>query len=126
MSKQLLPAGKYYIGDPCYVIDDWTTFCDVWFQQDPGVFDFDGHDICVFETQWGDGIYEASDGSMLGVDAGLIGAIPAVLMTIGDFDLGTEVDFDAPFECRREPDGRLWFGDIHVMTGDDTCPECGQ
>jgi len=102
------------------VIDDWDSFCDVWFQvEDGGVFDFDGHDVCVFPTQWGDGSYGASDGSILGVDAGLIGAIPLVLMTRGGEEDGVCVTFDKPFECRREPNGRLWFGDLHVMTGDD-------
>ena len=28
--KVTFPAGKYYIGDPCYVIDDdkWSQVCD--------------------------------------------------------------------------------------------------
>lgn len=120
MSNELkLPAGTYYIGDPCYVIHDWGSFCDVWFENTNSVFDYDGHDLCAFYTKYGDGSYEASDGSMLGVDAGMIGAVPAVLMTTGDFDMGTEVHFDKPFTCRREGNGKLHFGDFTVMTGDD-------
>lgn len=119
--KNKLPPGKYYIGDPCYVIDDWDSFCSVWFSQpdNVGVFDFDGHDICVFYTQHGDGCYECSDGSMLSVDAGLIGAIPAALMTRGGFSDGTEVDFGKHVLCSRSQDGILRFGNIFVTTGDE-------
>lgn len=119
MGRKSMPAGRYYIGDPCYVIADWDAFCHVWFQQDGGIFDFDGYSVCAYNTQYGDGCYPASDGSMLGVDAGIIGAVPAALMTTGDYDMGTEVEFREPFECYRDYDGRMHFGTFEVMTGDE-------
>jgi len=135
MSQQKLPAGKYYIGDPCYVIDNamWDQFCGgLWDTNDP-IFDFDGYDVGVLQTAYGDGCYEASDGSMLGVDAGIIGAIPAVLMVQGSYDEGTEVVFDKPFSVHADADGTLHFGNFTVKTGDEDdygdeecCSECGR
>ncbi len=120
MSKlKTMPAGTYYIGDPCYVIGDWNAFCQEWFNVDQGIFDYDGHNVCVYNTQYGDGAFPCSNGAVLGVDAGLIGAIPAVLMTQGSYDLGTEVVFEESFECGRDWDGRMHFGDFEVMTGDE-------
>ena len=128
MAKKL-PAGKYYIGDPCYVIDDWDQFCNRWFSEDPGIFDFDGYDVCVFNTQYGDGLYPTDDGSMLPVDAGIIGAIPVVLMTRGGEEDGMVVTFDEPFSCGYDSEGTLEFGHVTVKTGDDepeVCECCGE
>jgi len=126
MAKKL-PAGEYYIGDPCYVIDSdkWHEFLDPFWALDNngGIFDFDGYDCCAFYTLYGDGQYEASNGAMLGVDAGMIGAIPLVLCTRGDMSGpgldGTIVEFHEPFECARDYDGLLHFGNVTVMTGDE-------
>jgi len=130
MNNQL-PAGKYWIGDPCYVIsgEEWSEFLDPYWALDGngGVFNFEEYKVCAFSTQYGDGCYDASDGSRLGVDAGMIGAIPMELARCGDLGLGTEVEFDEPFKCVRDFDGRMHFGSFSVMTGDEeeTCPECG-
>jgi hypothetical protein len=118
MSKEKLPAGNYYIGDPCYVISDWDSFCQTWFNEEPGIFDFDGYDVCVFNTQYGDGSYKTNDGSWLPVDAGLIGAIPEVLMTRGGAPDGMMVSFAEPFSCGYDSEGTLQFGHVTVQTGD--------
>jgi len=131
MSKKL-PAGKYYLGDPCYVIEGekWDEFLGPYWDVGGhgGIFDFDGLPVCAFQTQWGDGCYEASTGARLGVDAGIIGVVPAALMTTGDFSLGDEVEFDEPFECSRDSNGMLHFGRVSVMTGDEEefCDCCGE
>jgi len=118
-----LPAGEYYIGDPCYVIDDtkWMDFLDPYWdlKGNGGKFEFEGHEVCVFQTQWGDGCYPCSDGSSLGVDAGLIGAIPLALAHGNPHASGTIVLYNSPFECSRDDDGRMHFGDVEVMTGDE-------
>ena len=118
-----LPAGEYYIGDPCYVINgsDWDEFLGPFWALDNhgGIFDFEGHPVCAFYTKYGDGCFEASNGALLSVDAGMIGAVPMELVKGGDMTLGTEVYFNEPFECVRDYDGRLHFGDFSVMTGDE-------
>ena len=120
--KTALPAGKYYIGDPCYVIEDWDEFLAAFWamKEEEGIFDYDVGTCCVLRTLWGDGSFPCSDGSMLGVDAGLIGAVPLILVTRGDPDQdGTVVEFDKPFACSSDSDGRLHFGNVSVMTGDE-------
>jgi len=123
MAQVKMPAGKYYIGDPCYVISgsEWSEFLDPYWSVGGygGVFDYDGLSVCVFQTKYGDGRYEASDGAMLGVDAGIIGAVPMELCKGGDLALGTIVEFHEPFECARDYNGLLRFGNVTVMTGDD-------
>lgn len=136
MSQKKLPAGKYYIGDPCYVIDDevWGEFLDpFWSSRPAGVFDFDGHTCACFNTAWGDGQYKLEPiGDWLPVDAGIIGAIPAVLCTRGGAHDGAMVEFDEPFTCQAV-NGKLYFGEYSVETNedydddeDDCCPECGR
>lgn len=121
MSKMTLPAGKYYIGDPCYVIDNekWDDFLGPFWNHGGrgGKFDFEGDDCVAFYTQYGDGQYELEgEGALLPVDAGMIGCIPKV-MCHSDGD-GADVTFDEPFECWEE-NGNLHFGDLVVKTGDD-------
>lgn len=100
-----LPKGKYYIGDPCYVIDDdeWmdalqsTRYFNLFVNGDcegeynekddqHGVFERDGTLFAVSSTAYGDGEYPCvSLGSLVGtcgVDAGLIGAIPLEMIDL--------------------------------------------
>ena len=110
-----LPAGEYYIGDPCYVIDDnkWMAFVDAFREEgEGGMFEFEGHGCTAFYTRWGDGL--------------LIGIIPIALCAqVGH---GSYVTMDRPFTC-GEFDGALRFGDYSVQTNDeeeeDCCAECG-
>jgi hypothetical protein len=133
--SQKLPAGKYYLGDPCYVIDDtlWDEFLGLFWEQKPrgGIFTFCGYECCAFYTRYGDGQYELEPyGGWLPVDAGMIGAIPIDLCTRSSgHQNGERVVFDVPVEC-EERDGRLCFGEFYVETGDagdgpDYCQECG-
>ena len=108
--KYLLPAGKYFIGDPCYVIETekWMDFLtEMWYQeklQSP-MFWFEGELVFVSSTMYGDGVY--TDGyDDYPVDAGLIGVVPYTLckresMT-GHYkwkELGALLDFERPFYC---------------------------
>lgn len=83
-----LPAGKYYIGDPCYVIDErlWSDFCNVTMRGDEDIamngciIDFQGHKCFVCATNSGDGTYTDQMQREYDVDSGLIGAIPMALV----------------------------------------------
>jgi len=85
-----LPAGKYYVGDPCYVIDNakWDDFLEAWYEPFGGdgnkaaaaVFEFEGHSVFVTDTNTGDGIFEDQHGAVYPVDAGMIAAIPVALV----------------------------------------------
>jgi hypothetical protein len=80
-----LPAGKYYLGDPCYVIADelWSKFCDALDEADPlngVIFKFEKHQVFVSCTNYGDGRRCFDNlGNEYGSIAGIIGLIPIAL-----------------------------------------------
>lgn len=130
-----MPAGKYWIGDLCYVMRDrWDEFCDLTIGADQmleGEFTLkDGTKVAAFCTKWGDGCYQDQHGNSYGVDAGLIGCIRledinAEEHTDHDIRLGHVFDFTSPFEVsgidhRSRYDGVISFGRKVVI---DTDPE---
>lgn len=76
-----MPAGRYYIGDLCYVMsdDEWDEFCSITIKRDEcldGEFSLrDGRRFATYGTKWGDGEYQDNYGNSYSVDAGLIGCI---------------------------------------------------
>jgi hypothetical protein len=121
-----MPAGDYYIGDPCYAIRDdnrWNSFCNaLWAAEGedegsrPVVFEFEGHKCFVSATNTGDGEYRDNKGNTYGVDAGMIGAIPAALCG------GGGVHFDKPFPVGADvgrwikPSKRIQIGHLKIRT----------
>lgn len=124
-----MPAGKYWVGDLCYVMhDEWDEFCDVTIDGNRclnGVFTLkDGRKFASFGTAYGDGYYKDNVGRGYGVDAGLIGCI--LLKDIdqvnsdNDISLGHVVDFPLDFEV-TEHGGLIMIGDVSIYTGDEDC-----
>lgn len=101
--KATLPPGRYWIGDPCYFVDDdnccegcgWYSILrktleskdgseanDDWFGYgafpvtNPDDAKKEGYILCA-STIHGDGYYTGSNGFEYGVDAGLLGAFDA-------------------------------------------------
>ena len=119
-----MPAGKYYIGDLCYVMhDEWDEFCGITIK-DNDVLDGefvlgDGRRFATYGTAYGDGTYRSNIGTNHAVDAGLIGCIRLEDIrdtTYDDIsDLGAIVEFDAPFET-SELDGVIRFGHVVIDT----------
>ena len=134
----MFPAGKYYVGDLCYVMhDEWDEVCGKFFEGrddhgcNQGVFQLkDGRKFASFNTKWGDGVYFDQDGEEYGVDAGLIGCI-----SLNDIDLNADgnstlggqiIQFDSDFtvsggeiyESRRDWDGVIRIGHIVINTDD--------
>jgi hypothetical protein len=127
-----VPAGTYWLGDPCYTVpdDDWMPLlrtCGVFGASDdpadgqPGpVGTVRGHEVLAFGTAHGDGEYQGSDGHRYGVDAGLIGLVPVALNPDGYTVLVRQVTFDAPTVCKTEGGGAvLTFGPVVIYTGDE-------
>lgn len=124
-----MPAGKYYVGDLCYVLhDSWDEFCDITIDDRSclsGEFNFkDGRRFASFTTKWGDGSYEDQYAREYLVDAGLIGCISVEDIDESMRDMTTGVgprfggqimEFAEPFECYSH-DGKIWFGEIVVDT----------
>jgi hypothetical protein len=91
------PAGKYFIGDPCYAVpdEDWSDVLDATGmlglyasetygspgdkEDQAGAYKytdkFGDHWILSAPTEFGDGTYIGSDGEEYGVDAGILGAV---------------------------------------------------
>jgi len=117
----MMPAGKYYIGDLCYVMhEEWSEVCDVTCDENECLFgEFtlkSGTRFAMYGTEFGDGVYEG-----LSVDSGSIGCV-----LLSDIDLtnpendiknGRIVEFDKPFKT-WERDCVIYFGNIAIDTGD--------
>lgn len=139
------PPGKYYIGDPCYVIndDDWMDYLDTYPKHpDPGAGWIDGILVtykglpCWHDgTAWGDGGYLDQHGHEYSVDAGIIGVIPFELCTKQEYDieeLGRVHEFEDEFLVYVDDDHVFHIGQFEIPTDpeddeDDQscCDYCG-
>lgn len=121
-----MPAGRYYIGDLCYVMHpEWDEFCDLTIKGNQcldGEFTLkDGRRFASFGTAYGDGTYRSNIGTSHSVDAGLIGCIRMEDIRDSQYDnieeLGAIVEFDQPFEV-SEDQGLIVFGHVQIETAD--------
>ena len=126
----MMKAGKYYVGDLCYVMHpEWDEVCDL-IIKDGEVLDgefslSDGRRFAIYSTQYGDGLYRSNRGTMHSVDAGSIGCI--ALEDIRDPEateaamksLGAIVEFTEDFATSSDYDGTIVIGDMEIYTGDD-------
>jgi hypothetical protein len=124
-----MPAGKYYIGDLCYVMHpEWTEVCRLFFPVDAppkgveGEFTLaDGRRFASFATAYGDGEYRSSINTSHSVDSGSIGCIRAEDIRDNEYsqetlaELGAFVEFDQPFEVSNDQ-GMLTFGHVQIET----------
>jgi hypothetical protein len=119
-----MPAGKYYIGDLCYVMHpEWDEFCELTIKGNQcldGEFTLaDGRRFASFGTAYGDGTYVSNVGTKHSVDSGSIGCIRVEDIrdyTYSDIErLGAIVEFDHPFEV-SEDQGLIVFGKVQIET----------
>jgi hypothetical protein len=79
MTKYTLPAGRYYIGDICYALNE-DIYYDFWCEKNnfaDGKYVYKAHNFVVNSTYYGDGYYSSNsvDGMCYAVDAGVIGMV---------------------------------------------------
>lgn len=120
-----MPAGKYYVGDLCYVMQpQWDEFCKITINGNEcydGEFSLEnGVKFASYGTAWGDGIYFDKEGREYGVDAGLIGCIR--VEDINDPNATPEfsghiIEFKEPFETSYF-NGVISIGHIIINTDD--------
>jgi len=119
-----MPAGRYYVGDLCYVMHpEWDEFCELTIRGEQcldGEFVLkDGRRFATFGTAYGDGTYRSNIGTEHSVDAGLIGCIRVEDIRDDEYndleDLGAIVEFDQPFEV-SEDQGLIVFGHVQIET----------
>lgn len=124
----MMPSGRYYIGDLCYVMsDDWDEVCELTIKDCKvinGEFEMkDGRRFAMYSTKYGDGLYRSNIGTKHAVDSGTIGCILVDdIIDIPKFEvdgkLGTVVTIDRSFST-AERDGLIVFGDVIINTDSD-------
>jgi hypothetical protein len=132
-----MPAGKYYIGDLCYVMHDaWKECCNLFFPYVPGQLEQtevqgeftlkDGRRFANFRTAYGDGTYVSNINTEHSVDSGCIGCIRVEDIRDTEYDdpesLGAFVEFTEPFEVSSDQ-GLLIFGHVQIETAADDWDE---
>ena len=124
-----MKAGKYYIGDLCYVMhDEWEEVCDLSIdgnQVMDGEFTMkNGTRFALYRTAYGDGTYTDEAGNSYPVDAGCIGCV-----LVDDIDLSNESNdltggnvhtFDSDFFTGSE-NGVIRFGNVWINTEYEEC-----
>ena len=130
MSKNIMPAGRYFIGDLCYVISSqWDDFCSKALSRNKDSNDHiitlnTGVSVAFIHTMHGDGVYSDQFNNSYPVDAGLIGCIKVddIIDPDASTDLGAVVEFDEAFECFSD-NGVLHFGHVSIDTDDENDEE---
>ena len=118
-----MDAGKYYVGDLCYVLSDneWQEVCQL-MSYDNGMEKLklsSGKEICLSNTAYGDGTYTDEEGREYWVDSGTIGCVLVSDMSKNhNGEGGNIIDFPNHFNC-FENDGTLAFGNVVIKTGND-------
>ena len=121
----MLRAGKYYVGDLCYVLGDKNGFDwgDILLETDylrsqTGMFEYKGIKFFSSGTAYGDGCYPDNEGREYGVDAGLIGCFPIdELKDQQGVDDGHTVAFEKDFDCSTcDSSGVIKIGKLEIRT----------
>lgn len=111
--QEMLPAGTYYIGDPCYVFaESWDSVLEEtdFFRKENQTIN--GVPVFGASTAFGDGSYPGSNRFYYPVDAGLLGAIPVELMEGSHDGVGTIISAPNGLVCCSADDGSFTFAAI--------------
>ena len=138
--RAVLPAGRYFLGDPCYTAgkddDSWQKWVDVadlssgGFSEPIAGGSYNGYPIIASSTAYGDGTYFGNDGEEYSVDAGLIGVVPEAVIDgmglsqeeLGPYGSWVEVQHPTTLEYDSET-GTITFGPVAIQTGDEDVDE---
>jgi hypothetical protein len=114
--KATLPAGKYYIGDLCYALDE-DIYDKVFGGHDyePGLYTSSLGSFMMYSTGR-DGVFNGSDGYEYPVDAGHIGIASLACCNSEDKIYGGKVfTFTEPVECSFDEIAFSFYsGDFHL------------
>ena len=108
-TETVLPAGNYYIGDPCYVNGlEGEGPCN-WDSQMNEPLSVSDSGIVIYRAYGGDGRRRDTEGHTYSVDSGTLGIVPMALcegkMNGADIP-GRIVEFDEPVVCYAHLTGR--------------------
>ncbi len=114
--KHTFPAGKYYIGDLCYALQE-DIYDRVFGRQgyDEGLYSSDLGSFMMHGTG-GDGEFKGSDGYMYPVDAALIGIASLACCNPEKEIYGGKVfTFDKPVECSFTDEAFTFYSGDHYL-----------
>lgn len=120
-------AGRYYVGDLCYVINEgfWDELLSqsgclgLDFDSDQWFGIFKGYKVFAGGTAYGDGRYPDNFGNRYAVDSGTIGIIDATWLDGKEVEireLGMIHEFEEDFEVSMPERGAFYFGDVIIDT----------
>ena len=127
----IVPPGKYYLGDPCYLIEDgrlwarWLESC--YSDMSANTYDPFRYGLCrelpdtdkkiyAFSTMAGDGRYSDQHGNQYSVDSGIIALVPYDLFSEEKYTpLVNLIEFTDEALCASR-DGILAFGPYVIDT----------
>jgi hypothetical protein len=115
--KATLPAGKYYIGDLCYALDD--TLYDKVFgpNYDVGLFVSKNNPAHVFMMgHTDDGLFRGSDNKEYAVDAGIIGIASEATLDPkkAPYDGGSLYTFKSSVTVKLREDKFIFYGEDYT------------
>jgi len=119
MIRLIVPAGDYWLGDPCYCFDDsWVDLLNEsdFFEKSALIQRPNGL-VLAFSTAYGDGVYNDQFGNLYGVDAGLLGLVTAGLEDRNPYG-GHLIHFDENTECTNDK-GNMTFGKYQIKTREE-------
>lgn len=130
----MMKAGKYYVGDLCYVMHgQWDEVCKLTIDG-YGVLDgefnlADGTRFAMYSTAYGDGAYRDRDDRKYSVDSGALGCVEVGALAVHELNeaiegkLGHVIEFAEPFETSggRDDawDGVVRFGHVAINTEEE-------
>lgn len=128
----VVPKGRYFVGDPCYSAGQdnasWQKWCDKADEGDPEgnmlAATYNGYPVIGVHTAHGDGDYSDQEGNEYGVDSGMIGVVPAELISKAGWNekslsaMGDWVDFDNDVQITHNK-GVISIGHISINTDPD-------
>jgi len=130
----IITGGKYIITDPCYLFksdEEWQELCNEYFGKgdNGGVINYEGYKIFWSVTHHGDGSYETFVNGirkgLVGVDAGLLAAIPFELakklaqgfLDSDNEDVYIETNLTTGVFVPCDKEGLIHFSNATVETG---------
>ncbi len=117
-----MEAGKYWIGDPCYVLSDdrYDKLIEAYVEGEDGYqTTVDGQTVTVLHTQFGDGTYYSNLGDV-DVDSGQVAAVPMALVDTSKYGFTSGHVADLPAgKALNFAEGTLCFSEAYVDTQAD-------
>jgi len=117
ITKIMVPPGKYYVGDPCYVFvkSDWQKILSSNKPNDLIINVEEGEKIIMFGVG-GDGYFVDTSGKKYSVDSGSLGLVPIDLidrnLIDGNLTKGNLFTFASTTLCKYIEDEFIAFGDV--------------